>query len=123
MAGGFSLDAKVFRRFNKSRAEEHSPPAIHRHAGRQRMRRLQEPLRQSQSVPRGIGRQRREHIRNPGFDRFTRLIVLPANEDLRCSGLRKLGHHHRFGDRIVHLLVKAIRFGEVGLQLPGFGID
>ena len=63
MAGQFALGAEIFLRLDDPRAEELGPVAIDRHAGRERIGPIDEPLRQREPVHRSTRGQR---MKRPG---------------------------------------------------------
>src|SRR5213078_4436084 len=95
MAGQFTADAEVAHRADEAGAEHLLPEAVDRDAGRQRMLRPQEPLREAEAAFRQIGGERREGGGRLGRHRVAALVVLTAEEDVCRWRLPALLHDVR----------------------------
>ena len=85
MAGRLALGAEVLDRLHQPGAEEHLPDAVHRHAGRQRIGRVDQPSGECQPV--GLRRLQRRRIapRDAG-DRLGRPACRTGRGSGRASG-------------------------------------
>ena len=129
MAGEALLDAgESSCHFDKAGAEEERLPSrFHGDAGRQGMRRRESQRRgrKAQPIAASASAGSEDSARTPVSTASPRLIVLPANEDLRLpTRLWGSAVSPSFcGAASSPLFVEAIRFGQVGLQLAESGVN
>ena len=114
MRGGRALRAEILDRLDEAAAEEHLPPAVHRHPRGERMPRIDEPAGKREPVGRSALRQRRQEGGHAWGDRVARGIVLPPVEHVRLPRRGQVGHHHH-----VH---RAILDGGDLLRRPRIGL-
>ena len=77
MARRLSLGAEIVDRFHQPRTEQHLPIAVHRHAGRQRIGRIDKPAGQAQAVVGRAGRKGGKLAGTPGATLSPRLSYSP----------------------------------------------
>ena len=80
MRRALALNPEILGGLDQTCAKELLPKPVHRYPRRQWMRRIQQPLRESQPVRGCTRRQWRQNRRHPGLDLLTRLVVFAARQ-------------------------------------------
>ena len=90
------LRAEIVRRLQNARAEELLPEPIDRDAGEQRVRAIDDPPRQTETVSRQLWRHRRKERGGRRLELLARLVVHPAEQEMRLGfRIAALFQHHR----------------------------
>ena len=109
MRRALALGAEVLHGLHEPGAEVQLPVAVHRHAGGERVRGVDEPAGESEPVGRGVVGHGRERRRNARAHFVEGLVVVAAVEHVREPALGALLHDER----------RRQRADEVGLALAG----
>ena len=93
LTGDFPVDAEILGGLHQPGAEDLLPEAVHRHAGGERMLGPQQPLGETEAVPRQLGRHGRKERGRRRLDFFPPLVVIAAEEHVGLGRLGALLHH------------------------------
>ena len=93
VGGHFAVDAEILGRLHQPRAEDLLPEAVHRHPRGERMLRPQQPVGETEPVPRQVGRHGRQERGRRRLDFLAALVVIAAEEHVGLGRLGRLLHH------------------------------
>ena len=117
------LHAEVLRRRDQSGSEGDHPESVDRDPCGQRVPGVEHPIGETESVPRGGGRKRRQDRGRRRLDGFAGEVVLTTREDAGDPRLGGLDHRHDLGRRVEGGGEFAPGFTEIGAGLTNVGIE
>src|SRR2546426_382510 len=118
MTRRFTLRAEILGGLDDPCPEVLLPILVHRNARGERVRRVEDPFCESQTVGRQVARHWRQERGDTRYDLLALIVVLPAAQYKCVARLRYLRHDHGRGDRLFKLVALFSEFCQSRIKLP-----